>query len=448
MKKSINISPTPSMVFTICTVLTLLITTATFAQVSAPAPPQEKPIIIMGATAHIGNGEVIENAAIAFEEGKLTMVGPASEAQDMDLSGYEQIAAEGKHVYPGFILPDTDLGLVEIGAVRATVDNEEEGELNPNVRSIVSYNTDSELIPTFRFNGILTAQIVPDGGMISGTSSIVQLDAWNWEDAAISTDDAMHLNWPGRTKSEFDYDTYTVNRVPNEAYAEQVQTMEDLFSDAVAYTQLGDDKAVNLKLAAVQTLFDGSKALHIHAEEAKEMAEAIIFAKQHGVERVVVIGGYEAFLITDLLKEHDIPVIIDNLHRLPVQEENDVWLPYKLPAMLQEEGIKVSLGCNYGMNARARNLAFMAGTAAAYGLDKEEALKMITLNTAEILGLDDSLGTLEKSKMATLFISDGDALDMRGNIVEQVFINGRKSSLYAMQQRLFDKYKEKYSEED
>lgn len=443
MKKLTDIFQT----LTTCIVLMLLIATPVLAQVPAPAPPQDKPIIILGATAHIGNGEVIENAAIAFENGELTMVGAASEAQSMDLSNYEQIQAEGKHVYPGFILPDTDLGLVEIGAVRATVDNEEEGALNPNVRSIISYNTDSELIPTFRFNGILTAQIVPDGGMIPGTSSIVQLDAWNWEDAAIATDDAMHLNWPGRFKSEFDYSTYTVNRVPNEEYEAQVQTLEDLFSDAVAYAQSGEDKETNLKLEAVQTLFDGSKALHIHAEEAKEMAESVIFAKNHGVERVVVIGGYEAFLIADLLKEHNVPVIVDNLHRLPEREENDVLLPYKLPALLQEQGLKVSLGCSIGMNARARNLAFMAGTAAAYGLDKEEALKMITSNTAEILGLEDQLGTLEEGKLATLFISDGDALDMRSNIVEQVFINGRKSSLYAMQQRLYDKYKEKYSGE-
>lgn len=438
MNKSINILASWALL------LTLSMAPA-FAQVPAPAPPQEQPIIIMGATAHIGNGEVIENAAIAFENGELTMVGPASEAQSMDLSGYEQINAEGKHVYPGFILPDTDLGLKEIGAVRATVDNEEEGELNPNVRSIISYNTDSELIPTFRFNGVLTAQIVPQGGMIPGTSSIVQLDAWNWEDAAILKDEAMHMNWPGRYREQFDYSTYTVNRVPNESYEEQVQKLEDLFSDAVAYSQLGDDKEVNLKLAAVQPLFDGSKALHIHAEEAREMAEAVLFAKEHGVERVVVVGGYEAFLIAELLKEHEVPVIIDNVHRLPAREENDVLLPYKLPAMLQEEGVKVSLGCSYGMHSRSRNLGFMAGTASAYGVDKEEALRMITLTTAEILGLDDRLGSLEEGKSATLFISDGDALDMRGNIIEQVFINGRKPQMDAMQQRLYEKYKEKYT---
>ncbi|WKN30122.1 amidohydrolase family protein [Porifericola rhodea] len=445
MKLWIQLQPKRSFILAATFLLTLA---RAQAQVPTPGDPQEQAIIVLGGTVHIGNGEVIENGAVAFENGEITMVGSASEAQNMDLSGYEQIQAEGKHIYPGFILPDTDLGLVEIGAVRATVDNEEEGSLNPNVRSIISYNTDSELIPTFRFNGILSAQIVPEGGMIPGTSSIVQLDAWNWEDAAVVMDDAMHMNWPGRFRTEFDYSTYTIKRVANERYPEQVQKLKDLFEDAVAYHALEDNKTVNLKLDALQNLFNGNKALHIHAEEAGEIAEAVIFAKEQGVERVVVVGGYEAYLVADLLKEHNVPVIVDNVHRLPVREENDVNLPYKLPNMLKEAGLKVSLAYRIGMNSRSRNLPFLAGTAAAYGLGKEEALKMITANTAEILGIDDILGTLEQGKHATLFVSAGDALDMRTNQVEHAFIQGRKVKLDAMQQRLFEKYKEKYSQSE
>ncbi|WPP52393.1 amidohydrolase family protein [Catalinimonas niigatensis] len=414
------------------------------AQVPAPAEPQEKPIILLGVTAHIGNGEVIENAVIAFEDGKITMAGPASDAENMDLSGYEQIQAEGKHVYPGFILPNTELGLVEIGAVRATVDNEEEGVLNPNVRSIISYNTDSELIPTFRFNGILVAQITPVGGMVSGSSSVVHLDAWNWEDAAMLTDDAMHINWPGRKRTEFDYSTYTANRVPNEKYEEQVQTLENLFSDGAAYAEIRERGEPNLKLEATKGLFDGSKALHIHADEAKEIIEAVKFAQSHKVQRIVLVGGYEAYLITDFLKENEIPVIIDNLHDLPQLSGDDVDQQFKLPALLHQEGIMVSLGYNDAVN-RSRNLPFIAGTAAAYGVDKEDALMMITSNTAKILGIDDKVGTLEKDKQATLFVSEGDALDMRTNIVAHAFIDGRKITLPAMQQRLYEKYKEKYS---
>ena len=422
-----------------------LVTMGVYAQVPAPGEPQEQPIILLGATAHLGNGEVIENAAIAFDNGKLTMVGEASEAESMDLSAYQQVDLQGKHVYPGLILPNTDLGLKEIGAVRATVDNEEEGGLNPNVRSIISYNTDSELIPTFRFNGIVAAQIVPKSGMIPGTSSIVQLDAWNWEDAAMLTDDAVHLNWPGRYAMRFDYETYTVNRVPNEKYAEQIQTLKDLFADAQAYQPLEGNREPNLKLAAMLGLMDGRQALHLHAEEAREIVESIKFLKSQGVERIVLVGGYEAHLVSDFLKENEIPIIVDNVHRLPERPEEDVDQPYKLPAQLHQEGLLVGLCYDIGMNSRARNLPFLAGTAAAYGISKEEALMMITLNNAKILGIEDRLGSLEKDKDATLFVSSGDALDMRGNLVEHVFISGREVTLDAMQQRLYEKYKEKYT---
>jgi len=431
---------TPLVVLLLC-----LLSIATLAQVPAPGDPQEQPIILLGAMAHLGNGEIIENAALAFENGTITMVGTADEAESMDLSAYEQINLDGKHVYPGFILPNTDLGLKEIGAVRATVDNEEEGALNPNVRSIISYNTDSELIPTFRFNGVLVAQIVPEGGMIPGTSSIVHLDAWNWEDAALVTDDALHLNWPGRMRMQFDYATYTVNRVPNERYEEQIQTLEDLFADAVAYGQMEDEREDNLKLKAMQGLFDGTQTLHLHAEEAREMVESIKFLQGRGVQDIVLVGGYEAHLVADFLKENNIPIIVDNVHRLPERPEEDVDMPYKLPALLHEAGLLVGIGYEEGMNSRARNLPFLVGTAAAYGLDKEEALQMITGNMAQILNIDDQLGTLEEGKQATLFVSDGDALDMRGNQVEHVFIQGRKVQLDAMQQRLYQKYKEKYS---
>ncbi len=427
-----------------CLTLCLLAITVR-AQVPAPGNPQSQPVILLGATAHLGNGEVIENSALAFEDGKLTMVGTAAEAEDMDLSGYEQINLNGKHVYPGFILPNTDLGLKEIGAVRATVDNEEEGGLNPNVRSIISYNTDSELIPTFRFNGVLVAQIVPKSGMIPGSSSIVHLDAWNWEDAAMLTDDAIHLNWPGRYAMKFDYSTYTVNRVTNESYETQVQTLENLFADAQAYHELGEGKEKNLKLEAMQGVMDGSVALYLHAEEAREIVESIKFLKARGVERMVLVGGYEAHLVTDFLKENDIPVIVDNVHRLPERPDEDVDQPYKLPAQLHNAGLLVGLCYDIGMNSRARNLPFLAGTAAAYGISKEEALMMITSNNAKILGIDDQVGSLETGKDATLFVSGGDALDMRGNLVEHVFISGRKVTLDAMQQRLYQKYKEKYS---
>ena len=421
-----------------------LVSLTTFAQVPAPAPPQSQPILLVGGTAHLGTGEVIENAAVAFTDGQLTTVAEASALPEAERSSYEVIDVTGQHVYPGFILPDTDLGLVEISAVRATVDNVEEGTLNSNVRSLVSYNTDSELIPTFRFNGILLAQITPQSGLISGTSSVVQLDAWNWEDAAVATDNALHLHWPSRFSNEFDYSTFTLNRVPNKQYQEERRSVQTLFADAKAYAEAEQPTTVNLKLEALRDLFDSTKTLYLHSNEAKEILEAVLFAEQYQIPKVVLVGGSGLLTVKDFIKDRKIPVVLENVHQLPDHSDSDVNLPYKLAYLLHQEGILVSLAYNEGMTARSRSLPFLAGTTVAYGLDKEEALQLITANTAEVLGIADRVGTLEEGKQATLFVSEGDALDMRTNRLTHAFIDGRQLTLPAMQQELYQKYKKKY----
>jgi imidazolonepropionase-like amidohydrolase len=411
-----------------------------YAQVPAPAPPQANPIALVGGTAHVGNGTVIENAVVAFDQGKLTIVAAASSVTDAQLSGYDQVDVSGKHVYPGFILPNTDLGLVEIGAVRATVDNEETGGLNPNVRSIIAYNTDSEVIPTMRFNGILYAQVTPEGGRIPGRSSVVGLDAWNWEDAVVKADDAIHLNWPSKYTREYDYATFSVNRVPSKTYGDDVRAIKMLMDDAKAYLAKGASN--NLKLDAMKGLFDGTTAMHLHTDAAQEIVEGIKVLKEYGVKNIALVGGEEAILVKDFIKEQGIPVVLSNVHRLPERVEDAVDLPYSMPSMLMKEGIDVALMYNGVTNAR--NLPFYAGTAAAYGLSKEEALQCITLNAAKIVGIDDVAGSLETGKHASLFVSAGDALDMRTNIMEHVFYQGRKLELEGIQQRLYQKYKKKY----
>ena len=431
------------MTYRISVLLTFLSLT-TLAQVPAPAPPQSQPILLLGGTAHLGTGEVIDQSAVAFADGKIVAITEASAVSDNDTSAYEVIDVSGQHVYPGFILPDTDLGLVEIGAVRATVDHAEEGLLNPNVRSLISYNTDSELIPTFRYNGILLAQITPQSGLIPGTSSVVQLDAWNWEDAAVATDDALHLHWPSRFRSEYDYTTYTFKRVANEKYEEQLRSVQTLFADAKVYAQAEQPQTANLKLDALRDLFDSTKVLYLHSNEAREILEAVLFAEKYKVPRVVLVGGSGLLPVKDFIKERKIPVVLENVHQLPDHPDSDVALPYKLAYLLHREGILVSLAYNEGMTARSRSLPFLAGTTVAYGLAKEEALKLITANTAQILGIADRVGTLEAGKQATLFVSEGDALDMRTNRLTYAFIDGRSITLPAMQQELYQKYKDKY----
>ncbi len=425
-------------------VCSFLLTPGIHAQTSPPpSPEQENPIILMGGTAHIGNGTTIANCAIAFENGKISIVTSMNELT-LDLDRFETIRIDGKHVYPGLISPISGLGLSEIGAVRATVDSREIGQINPNVRTIIAYNTDSEVIPTVRSNGILLAQITPSGGVISGTSSIVQLDAWNWEDAVIKLDDGLHMSWPTMYRRR-GYGASSSTAVdPN--YSTQVLELEKLFADARSYFEKNDPDKMNLKLEAMRGLFDGSKRLFIEAGYVKEIVESIQFAKKHGVQHIILAGGDEdAWMVKDFLKENNIPVIVAHIHRMAKRKDYDVREPYKLPSLFMKEGILT--GIYYPQATGSMNLPFVAGNAAGFGLTKEEALQCITLNNAKILGIDEQYGTLEEGKSATLVVSDGDLLDIRTNQVELAFISGRKIDLDNKHKQLYRKYKEKYEGE-
>ncbi|MEM8893292.1 MAG: amidohydrolase family protein [Bacteroidota bacterium] len=419
-------------------VCALVVSTAV-AQVPIPVGEQEGPILLTGGVAHLGTGEIIQNSAIGFDNGKLTIVGSADE---VDGSGYEVIDIDGKHVYPGFILPNSQLGLVEVNSIRAMRDNAERGSINPNVRSISSYNTDSEFMSTFRFNGVLLAETTPVGGRISGTSSVVEMEGWNWEDAAHTIDMGLHVNWPSKLNVRFDFSTFTRQYVPNKEYDHEVAELADHFSDAIAYNA-ASDKVANLKIEAMKGIFDGSKTLFLHCEGAKEIVESVKFARANDVQKIVVIAGSPALMVAEFLKDNDIGVIIPPTHRLPDMVDEDVYGPYKLPGQLYDAGLTVAF-YQSGMLAHGRNLPFFAGTAASYGLDKEEALKMITSNTAKLLGIDDRVGTLEVGKDATLFVSEGDALDFMTNILSHAFISGKQVTLDNKQQELYERYSQKY----
>ncbi|MBC7923064.1 MAG: amidohydrolase family protein [Ferruginibacter sp.] len=411
-----------------------------FAQNPAPAKPQARPVVLVGGTAHLGTGQVIPNAVVAFDQGLLTAVGDASTPYDK--TNAEVIDVTGKHVYPGLIAPNSTLGLQEIGAVRSTLDAAEVGGVNPHVRTMIAYNTDSDVIPTVRSYGVLLTQAVPTNGVVAGCSSVMELDGWNWEDAAHKRDDGIHVNWPPFfTTSGFFEGPPTIKK--NEAREETLSELDRLFNDAQAYAQLPRPAVTNLKLEAMRGLFDGTKNLYLRASFGKEIIEAVGFAKAHGVKKPVLVGGGQAHLVTEVLKENNVPVILGETHRLPARPEDDVDLPYKQPALLHQAGILVGLSYE-GEYWRVRNLPFLAGTAAAYGVSKEEALAMVTANTAKILGIDKTVGTLEKGKHATLVVSGGDLLDMRTNQVEYAFIRGKKLVLDDKQKQLYRKYKDKY----
>jgi imidazolonepropionase-like amidohydrolase len=416
---------------------TLLIGIQMTAQ-QTPAPPQSETITIKGGTAHLGNGQVIENATIVFEDGKITSIGGAGLAG----SG-RTIDATGKHIYPGIIAPSQPLGLIEVNAVRASDDQDEIGDYIPNVRSIIAYNAESKVVESMRPNGVLLGHATPQGGRISGTSSIVQFDAWNWEDAVVRLDDGIHLNWPNAYRRVRWWAGEERGWKPNKDYTDQLGEMEVYLANARAYGKEGNQTA-NEAFEAMQGLFNGSKRLYIYAHGEKEMIDAVNTAKNAGVSHPVIVGGYEAYKIIPFLKQHDIPVLVRQPHALPLREDDDYDLPYKLPKLLVDGGLTVGLQNEDMENFQTRNLPFYAGHLVGQGLDREVALQLITGNTARIMGIDDRYGTLEAGKSATLFISEGDALDMRTNQLTHAFIDGREISLETHQTELWKRYQDKY----
>lgn len=418
-------------------------TTSVSAQETmSPAPAQKEAIALTNATIHVGNGQVIENGTVIFSNGKITEVGAGIAAGSARV-----IDCKGKQIYPGLILPSSQLGLVEVPTVRATDDATEIGEMNPSIRSLVAYSTDSKVTNTLRPNGILLANIVPAGGIISGSSSVVQLDAWNWEDAAYKADVGIHFRMPSlltRRGGRGGFGNFggQQNVDPVKRGLEQIENVKVFFREAKAYLAEPKHERTNLKFEAVRGLYEKKQKLFIHCNIVKEMLLAVDFVKEFGFD-VVLVGAVDSWQIADILKQNNISVILSQLHNLPTMIDDDIDQPFKTPAMLQKAGVLFALNDD-DENSRSRNLPFNAGTAAAYGLTKEQALSAITLNTANILGIADKTGSIEKGKDANIVVSEGDILDMRSNIVTQAFIQGRSIDLNNKQKQLAEKYEKKY----
>lgn len=405
--------------------------------VPVPAPPQAQAIVVRGATAHLGNGQVIENSTVAFENGRFSFVGGAEGRGEFP--NHLVIDGSGMQLYPGFIAPNTTLGLAEIEQVKASRDDAEIGELNPNVRSLVAYNTDSEVTPTVRSMGVLLAETVPQGGRISGTSSLVVLDAWNWEDAAYIADVAIHLNWPPVTT----YNWRERRSSKNEKYEEQVREVEDFFRQAQAYFQKAAPETANLRFEAMAGLFSGEQRLIVHADDVQAMQDAVLMARKFSLAPTIA-GGQDAWRITDFLKKYDVPVILQPTQSLPAREDEDIDQPFRTPAQLQQAGL---LWC-FSQEGfwKQRNLAFQAGQSVSFGLPYEDAIRALTSSTARIFGVDKTVGTIEVGKDATFFLCQGDVLDMRTSKVARAFIQGRDINLDNKQEMLYRKFKQKYKQ--
>lgn len=398
-----------------------------------PAPAQSGNIVLTHATIHIGNGQVLQDAMILIRDGKIASVGPTEPVKD----NAKIIDCTGKQIYPGLISPNTDLGLSELSAVRSTNDEFELGNINPNIRSVIAYNSDSKVIDILRSNGVLLANVIPQGGIISGTSSVVQLDAWNWEDAAYQMDGGIHFNMPYLERFS------TEGNDPLKDGIDKIEDVRNFLRQAKAYLDEPKHEHSNLKFEAVKGLFNKTQIFFVHCELVKEMMIAVEFAKEFGI-KTVIVGGSDSYKISDYLKQNNIAVILNEMNSLPNMQDDDVDMPYKLPYLLQQAGVTYCIS-DPNQSSRFRNLSFNAGIAAGHGLTKEQALQAITLSTAKILGIGDRTGSLETGKDANIVVSDGDILDIRTNNIIYAFIQGRQINLDNKQKQLYEKYKYKYN---
>jgi imidazolonepropionase-like amidohydrolase len=391
-----------------------------------PGKPQNHPVALVGGTIHPVDGPDIPEGTILFVNGKIAALGKDVKLPD----DVRVIDVKGKHVYPGLIDPDTELGLVEIPSVRATRDYEEVGAVNPNVKAIVSVNPESELIPVARSGGVLTALTAPRGGSISGLSAVISLDGWTWEDMSVLPVAGLHVRWPLR--------------------GDDAKAIEDAFVTARSYQAArqanGNNGAVpaafDSRWEAMIPVLERKVPVMISAEEIGQIESAVAFAVRQEL-RAIIVGGYDATLGAPLLKKHDIPVILAGVHRLPLRRDDDYDAAFTLPSRLREAGVRFCLSGSDRGNANVRNLPNHAATAVAHGLPAEDGLKSITLWAAEILGVGDRLGSLTVGKDATLIVADGDILELTTH-VEQAFIKGSPVDLSDRQKTLYEKYQEKY----
>ena len=434
--------------------LNVLFLNLIFSQ-QTPAPTQDKSVLIFGGITHVGDGQIINNSVIGFTDGKIDLIASSEENwsdkllnmfSDSNNKKYDTIIdASNQHIYPGIIALNSNLGLVEVDAVRASVDDDEAGTYLPEVRSIIAYNAESKAVESMRPNGVLVAQIAPNGGVISGSSSVVQLDAWNWEDAVIKYDQGLHVNWP----SPYTFGRWWLGEErglkANNNYNKQVNDLKEFFDNSKANMNL--DKSMNLKSKSMKAIFEGESTVYLYADDEKEIVDGVLFFKKFGINKIVIVGASEAKNQLDFIKENNIPVVVKQPYRFPQSVDSDPRETFMLAKKMIDKGILVSIDPSGAPQSRVsiRNLPFYAGSFSSYGIDKEVALSMITLNPAKMLGIDSEFGTLEIGKSATLFISKGDALDIISNNVTHAFISGRNISLETHQTRLWRRYSNKYS---
>ncbi|MCH7760455.1 amidohydrolase family protein [candidate division TA06 bacterium] len=420
-------------------VLNLLNPLMTFSSDQIPGRRQERPVALVGGMIHPVNGETLKKGTLVFDQGKITAIGKEISIPQ----GAESIDISGKHLYPGLISGNTTMGLTEIGAVRATRDMTETGRINPNVRAEVAVNPESELIPVTRANGITSVVTAPRGGLISGTSALIHLDGWTWEEMTVKAPLALNVNWPSMTTIR----AWWMEKSEEEQRKDREKALNELdlaMKEARAYWVAKKARGkvkTDLRWEAMIPVFERELPVVVWANEIQQIQAAVAWAEREKF-KLIIGGGYDAWRVTDLLKRKDIPVLIGGVHRNPSRRWEEYDLPFALPSKLYEAGVRFCIASG-GWTSNERNLPYHAAKAAAYGLPKEEALKAVTLYPAQIFGVDDRMGSLEVGKDATLIVTTGDPLEITTQ-VEMEFIEGKRVDLSSRHTMLYEKYQEKY----
>ena len=408
----------------------------------------DHPVAITGATIHtMVKGEApIDDGYVLFEAGRITEIGRGDR---LFVGTTRIIDAQGKHVYPGMIAASTRLGLTEIGSVRAMRDYGEVGSVKPEVRAVVAVNPDSTLLPVARSNGILLVGTFPTGGLVSGQAGVIKLDGWTYEDMTANANAGIVINWPSVRDRHRPFGGG--QPLTEEDVRERLARIDGLFDNAEAYrdARAADPSTpIDLRLEAMLDLLPGAdeqKPLIVNANDLERIQSAVTWAAGRGL-RVIIQGGRDAPMLAELLKNHDVAVIVRGVHAFPRRSDSAIDEAFTLPARLGATGVRWCLAPR-NVDENVRNLPYEAAMAVAYGrdlgLDEVEAMASITREAAQILGIDERYGTLEAGKSATLLIADGTPLEMTTSI-ETAFIDGAEVDLSNKQTVLRDRYREKY----
>lgn len=377
----------------------------------------------------------ITNGTVILRDGKIQAVGTNVTVPE----GAEVIDCKGLRVYPGMIDGGTQVGLSEVGSDNRTKDFNEEGEVIPMVKALTAVNPNSAIIPVTRVNGVTTVIASPTGGLFPGTSALINLFGYT-PDQMYAGFEGVMMTFPNTARRGF-FDRRSDEEL-KKAAEKSLQQLNDVWDMAIQYYKL--DSATKGKgleyypqMEALLPVVDGHQTLMIEVNAAKDIQSALKWVKERKVKKVILTGVAEGWRVADEIARANIPVIVGPVIAVPSREYDRYDRQYANPGLLKKAGVTVAIRTADVENSR--NLPYHAGFAAAYGMDKEEALKAITIVPAQLFGVSDKLGSIEVGKNATVFVCDGDPMETKTDI-KYVFIDGWMVPLVTRQTLLYDEF--------